>query len=44
MQITTRRDVIRRKATEQDAEPRDGGVQSVDRALEVMAGHEIAAA
>src|ERR1700759_4618177 len=30
------RAVIRRKATEHDGEPRDGGVQSVDRALHII--------
>jgi IclR family acetate operon transcriptional repressor len=30
------RQVIRRKATEHDGEPRDGGVQSVDRALHII--------
>jgi IclR family acetate operon transcriptional repressor len=42
MQVAMKRDVIRRKATEpkpaadHDAEQRDGGVQSVDRALSIM--------
>src|SRR6201992_34507 len=30
------RRLIRRKATEHDSEPRDGGVQSVDRALSII--------
>ena len=30
------RAMIRRKATEHDGEPRDGGVQSVDRALQII--------
>ena len=30
------RAVIRRRATERDGEPRDGGVQSVDRALQII--------
>src|ERR1700752_1782886 len=30
------RAVIRRKATEHDGEARDGGVQSVDRALQII--------
>jgi len=40
MQVAMKRNVIRRRATEpksdHDAEPRDGGVQSVDRALQII--------
>src|SRR4029450_10503976 len=42
MQVAMKRDVIRRKAVEprstadQDTEVRDGGVQSVDRALSII--------
>jgi IclR family transcriptional regulator, acetate operon repressor len=40
MQVAMKRNVIRRKAAEpksdHDAEPRDGGVQSVDRALQII--------
>lgn len=42
MQVAMRKNVIRRRAvvpkpgTSQDAEPRDGGVQSVDRALSIL--------
>src|ERR1700748_2904727 len=35
-EVAMERAVIRRKATEHDGEPRDGGVQSVDRALHII--------